>query len=384
MKRRRDDDHLSLVAGITSRQRKGLVARELDTVVRLASAPLPLDPPLDGSSSTSIERVREQARIQVEGRGLLWPIYELLLPAPGEPIEPERGLAILPDPDPGDLFLDLEGDPYALDDGVDYLFGRPGRATASSRRSGRSIPRAPADVTLAGERAGFERLMDLLTDRLDRYPDMHVYHYAPYEPTALKRLMGRHATREDEVDRLLRGGVLVDLFRAVRQGLRASVESYSIKKIEPLYGFVRDVPLRDAGSSIVAFEQWLELGEGDRPASAILDDIALYNRDDVRSTLALRDWLETLRIELAAATGQVGAAARRGVAGGSDHHGCLGCPRAGGRRGAHRGRSRRSDRAKRRAAGRSGCSPSCWPGIGARARWRTGSSSAGSGSTMRT
>nr|MBA2265461.1 TM0106 family RecB-like putative nuclease [Chloroflexota bacterium] len=131
-----------------------------------------------------------------------------------------------------------------------------------------------------------------------------VYHYAPYEPSALKRLMGRHATREDEVDRLLRGGVMIDLYRAVRQGLRASVESYSIKRLEPLYGFVRDVPLKDAGSSIVAFEQWLELGQGDRPASTILDDIAAYNRDDVRSTLVLRDWLETLRLELADRTSQ--------------------------------------------------------------------------------
>ena len=94
---------------------------------------------------------------------------------------------------------------------------------------------------------------------------MHVYHYAPYEPTALKRLMGRYGTREDEVDRLLREGVMVDLLRVVRQSLRASVESYSIKKMEAFYGFVREIDLRDAGSSIVAFEQWLELGEGERP-----------------------------------------------------------------------------------------------------------------------
>ena len=104
-------------------------------------------------------------------------------------------------------------------------------------------------------------------ERLAADPTLHVYHYAPYEPTALKRLMGRYGTREDEVDRLLRGGVLVDLLRAVRQSLRASVESYSIKKMEPLYGFEREVDLRDAGSSIVAFEEWLELGEGERPAS---------------------------------------------------------------------------------------------------------------------
>src|ERR1051325_4738398 len=97
-------------------------------------------------------------------------------------------------------------------------------------------------------------------DRLAADPTMHVYHYAPYEPTALKRLMGRYGTREDEVDRLLRGGVLVDLYRAVRQGVRASVESYSIKKIEAFYGFHREVELRDATSSIVEFEKWLELG----------------------------------------------------------------------------------------------------------------------------
>ena len=52
---------------------------------------------------------------------------------------------------------------------------------------------------------------------------MHVYHYAAYEPSTLARLMGAHATREDEVDELLRGEVLVDLLQVVRQGLRAGV-----------------------------------------------------------------------------------------------------------------------------------------------------------------
>ena len=108
---------------------------------------------------------------------------------------------------------------------------------------------------------------------------MHVYHYASYEPTALKRLMGRHATREDEVDRLLRGGILVDLFRAVRQGLRASVESYSIKRIEPLYDFVRDdstcatpapasSPSRSGSSSATATGQPPTSSTRSRPTTA--------------------------------------------------------------------------------------------------------------------
>jgi predicted RecB family nuclease len=300
--RRRADDHLSLVAGITARQRTALVAGGIETLTELAQAPMSLET-LDGTSPAAVERVREQARVQFESRGRTPPLHELILPPSGEPIEPERGLATLPEPDPGDLLFDIEGDPYAFDDGIDYLFGV---MDSDGRYEGfwSFDPDRPGDVSLAGEKAAFERLMDFVSERLERYPRMHVYHYAPYEPTALKRLMGRHATREDAVDRLLRGGALVDLFRAVRQGVRAGVESYSIKKLEPIYGFRREVDLRDAGSSIVAFEQWLELGDGERPTSEILKRIEGYNRDDVVSNARLRDWLEGCRIELARRTGQ--------------------------------------------------------------------------------
>jgi uncharacterized protein len=73
--------------------------------------------------------------------------------------------------------------------------------------------------------------------------------------------------------------------------------------MEPFYEFVREIDLRDAGSSIVAFEQWLELGEGDRPEATHLERIERYNRDDVVSNQRLRDWLETLRLELERETG---------------------------------------------------------------------------------
>jgi predicted RecB family nuclease len=300
--RRRADDHLSLVAGITASQRKALVARGIGTLTALAGSPMPFDPPLDGASAASAEHVREQARLQLEARVRTPPPYELLVPTPGEPIEPERGLATLPEPNPGDLFFDMEGDPYAFDDGIDYLFGVLDSA-GDFRAFWSFSPDRPEEIDLAGEKRAFEDFIDFVAARRRAHPGMHVYHYAPYETTALKRLMGRHATRESEVDELLRGGVLVDLYRAVRQGLRAGVESYSIKKLEPMYGFIREVDLRDAGSSIVEFEEWLELGEGDRPTSDILGRIEAYNRDDVVSNARLRDWLEQLRGELAKRTG---------------------------------------------------------------------------------
>jgi uncharacterized protein len=299
--RRRADDHLSLVAGISARQRRGLVVRGVDTLEKLGTTPMPLAPPLEGISAPSLERVQAQARIQVDGRRADRILYELLPPPAGQPIEPDRGLASLPQPSDGDLFFDIEGDPYALEDGLDYLFGI---MEADGTWHAFWSTDANGQFTLEGEKRAFEALLDFISQRIAQQPDAHVYHYAPYEPTALKRLMGRHGTREDEVDRLLRGGAMVDLLRAVRQGLRASVESYSIKRLEPLYGFTRTVELRDAGSSIVEFEQWLQLGEGDRPASDILQRIEGYNRDDVVSNRRLRDWLEARRVELADKTGQ--------------------------------------------------------------------------------
>src|SRR5439155_18579345 len=124
---------------------------------------------------------------------------------------------------------------------------------------------------------------------------MHVYHYGGYESGALKRLMQRHATREDEVDILLRGRVLVNLYdHVVRQGIRASVESYSIKKLETFYMPEREGGITQAGFSVVEYERWMEAQD-----PAILDAIAAYNRDDCVSNLLLRDWLEERRLEAA-------------------------------------------------------------------------------------
>jgi predicted RecB family nuclease len=314
--RRRADDDLSLVANAGTRLRLALKAAGVGTRRGLANLTLPLAEPLDGVGGQALENARNQAAIQVRGTDENRAIYQLLEPSrlPDGSLEPDRGLAGLPEPRPGDLFFDIEGDPFALEDGVDYLFGilEPG----ASGPDGRPVFHAfwaideLGRVTPESEKRAFEQTVDLMMDRLARDPEIHVYHYAPYEPTAAGRLMGRHATREDEVDRLLRGGVFVDLFRVVRQSLRASVESYSIKKLEPLYGLTREENLRDAGSSIVAFEGWLgevESGESaprQPDSDPTLRSIENYNRDDCVSNWLLRDWLEARRPELAAIAGE--------------------------------------------------------------------------------
>ncbi len=253
-KRRRDDDHLSLVAGISRNQRKALVGRGVNTVADLAKLALPPKPKIERIGDAALLRIREQARLQVQGREEGRLIYELI-----EDAEEGKGLAILPLPSPADLFLDLEANPYVFDEGLEYLIGM---ATLPAKSGGEPIYESLWALTRSEEQKAFEAFIAKVMEQWRKNPEMHIYHYAPYEPTAIKRLAGRHGTCVDEVDELLRAGVFVDLYRAVRQGIRASVESYSIKRLEPLYGFTRAVPLRDANVALQSFEAAMALGNG--------------------------------------------------------------------------------------------------------------------------
>ena len=288
--RRRADDHTSLVAGISRNQRKALAEHSVSTVAALAKLPLPPEPKIERIGDAALLRIREQARLQVHGREEGRLIYELL-----DGVEDDNGLAALPAPSSADIFLDLESNPYVLDQGLEYLIGI---VTPPANSGGEPVYETHWSFTRSEEKKAFETFIAKVIGRWRRNPEMHIYHYAPYEPTAIKRLAGRHGTCIDEVDELLRAGVFIDLYRAVRQGIRASVESYSIKRLEPLYGFTRSVPLPDANFALQAYEAAMALGHDLGEISDLLKTIEGYNRDDCLSALRLRDWLEDRRKEL--------------------------------------------------------------------------------------
>jgi predicted RecB family nuclease len=288
--RRRADDHASFVAGISRNQRKALAERDVSTVAGLAKLVLPPTPKIERIGAAALLRIREQARLQVQGREESRLIYELL-----DGIEDGNGLATLPCPSSADMFLDLESNPYVLDQGLEYLVGI---LTPPANSSDEPVYETLWSFTRSEEKKAFESFIARVMERWRQHPAMHIYHYAPYEPTAIKRLVGRHGICVDEVDELLRAGVFVDLYRAVRQGIRASVESYLIKKLEPLYGFTRAVPLRDANVALQSYEAAMALGNDLGEISDLLKTIEGYNRDDCVSALRLRDWLEDRRMEL--------------------------------------------------------------------------------------
>ena len=280
--RRHEDDHLSLVAGATRHQRERLERRGIRTLAGLARLTLPMDPPLAGVQPASLDRIQRQASAQLTGREQGQPFHELI-----DPPEAGRGLLALPEPSGGDLFFDIESSRPGADDALEYLFG-------FVNRDGRYDGHWAFDRD--GERRTFEDFMDLVEERIERCPDLHIYHYGGYETGALKRLMSRYATREDAMDGLLRRQVFVDLLQVVRQGVVASVESYSIKAMEPFYGFVREQDLVEAIRARARMDAALDSGGTGEPAD--LEVIRRYNREDCLSTLDLHGWLEERRQEL--------------------------------------------------------------------------------------
>jgi len=309
--RRRADDHLCFVAGISRLQIKELRTRlDVDTLERLGE--LKNVPKPTRGSREALERARDQATIQLKARRSQTRQHEVL------PLHPEHGFFRLPAPSRGDLFLDLEGDRLALDGGREYLFG------VSDARDGYT-PLWAANP--AEEKRAFERVVDRIIAAFEADRAMHVYHFGAYEPTAFKRLSGRYTTRENELDVILRAELLVDLHTIVKHSLRASVETYSLKDLEQFYGLARTQDLRIATASRRALEWAIEmredlgLGSAPRPAAKPQLELGLdatqseskfaehivvverYNRDDCVSAARLRDWLEELRAAAERAAG---------------------------------------------------------------------------------
>src|SRR5438132_594580 len=285
--RRRQDDHLCLVAGMRRDQTRRLNLAGIKTVTELGASPV--DQPIQGVNEMALARLRQQARLQVQQRQIESLPFEVL-----PPLGEHLGFQALPAPTPNDLFFDMEGDPFVGDNGLEYLFGILEMVEGSPRHYA-FWGHDPDE-----EKGAFEQVVDFLIERLNRDADLHVYHYAPYEPNALKWLASTYATREAEVDRLLRGRVLADLYRVVRQAVRIGTEPYSLKELEALYRGKRSTEIVDAAGSIVAYEDWLESRD-----QRLLDEIARYNEDDCLSTAQLRDWLEARRAEAIAQYGEI-------------------------------------------------------------------------------
>lgn len=278
---RHEDKDLSLIQGIRSSTRSLLVSNGIKTIDEMAIATDEQRPKLPREvSKETFNGLREQAKIQVRGFGAEKPIFE---------VRDVDAFGLLPEKSDGDIWFDMEGDPFANGgEGLEYMFGY-------LIKSGNSYKFDTFDARDSKEELlAFQEFVNYALNRRNEFPDMHIYHYAAYEVSAMLRLAQKHGVLEFEVDKLVREGVFVDLYTIVRNAFRFSTESMSIKYIEKVYwDGNRDKEVANAVGSVIQFEKALGLlADGDEAGFLkILEEIKSYNKDDVDSTRQLDDWI---------------------------------------------------------------------------------------------
>lgn len=288
-----DKDHLFQVANITRSQIKKLNSAGVYTLKQLAQTQLTH---IKDIQPSVLDRLKQQALIQLKSREQLEqatqntecskrslrPEFEVLMHEEGDKV----GLALLPPHSPLDVFFDIEG--YPLDEGgLEYLWGNTYFDEQGNRQFKDFWAHNPEQ-----EKQCFQGFINWVYARWLQDPSMHIYHYASYEITACRKLMGRYGVCEHEVDQLLRNEVFVDLYKVVKGGIRIGEPRYSIKNVELLYRDKRDTEVSSGGDSIVVYENWRSLHsigeEGNTwETSEILNSIRNYNIDDCNSTQEL-------------------------------------------------------------------------------------------------
>jgi len=263
------NDSLALVAGASRAQRAKLEDAGVQSMASLAT----FAGRVPGLAATTQDKLRTQARLQTARRAGGEPSFAL------KPYEAGKGFGLLPEPDDGDLFYDIEGDPY-FPDGLEYLHG------FWLKIDGQWAFKAFWAHDRDAEGRAVADLLAFLVTHFSKHPKAHIYHYAHYEVAALRRLTARHRVGEAAMDQLQRELRFVDLFRVVSGGLVASEPGYSIKDLEVFYMDKRAGDVATAGASVVVYEQWRQSRD-----PALLEQIRDYNETDCRSTQLLRDWL---------------------------------------------------------------------------------------------
>ena len=285
---------LVLVANLRQSQRDKLRAAGLTTIDELAA--LPAGATIPGLLPDPLAELRQQAQLQLtphDAGGK--PAWRL------RPFLQGKGLQALPAADPGDIWFDMEGIQDAVvGKKLEYLFG----ACYRDQEEGAPHFKAWWAHCPQAEKKAFEGWVDWVEERRVRFPGLHIYHYASYEKTAMRRLAQQHSTREAVIDEWLRSELLADLLPIVTNAIVLGEASYSIKKVEALYMGGRTAGVTNAGDSVVAYLHWQASGEPPLPGPAPegspqLQTIEDYNREDCESTVFLYDWL----LQLHAANG---------------------------------------------------------------------------------
>jgi uncharacterized protein len=284
----RANDSLVYVSGVRTAERHALVEAGVGTMASLAAAPADSVPDL---APDRLESLGRQSGLQVAAREHPddKPPFRILDPDD----QGKLGLAALPEPDAGDVFLDFEGHPFWRPErGLLFLIGLIRQDEVGTWDYEQSWAHTPDE-----EATSVKDLIGYLHERHAKHPGMRIYHYNHTERSLLVNLVEElEATVEEsglagrQLVELIDAGAFVDLLMTVRHSTQVGVESYSLKEVERLTDYERTGGIEKGAGAVVEYESFMGDGDPDR-----LTRIAAYNKDDVWATKEVRDWLVAQR-----------------------------------------------------------------------------------------
>lgn len=122
-------------------------------------------------------------------------------------------------------------------------------------------------------------------DFLVTLDDFVIYHYAYLEKQVFDIFALKYGAPSALVSKFREN--TIDLYTQTTESVVLPLYFYSLKDVAGYFGYKWDDPEAGGAESVVWYNEWLESKDG-----AILKKILKYNEDDVRATMAIKEWLE--------------------------------------------------------------------------------------------
>jgi len=277
----KDNKKLELIADISSRQIEIL---EKNGYTKIDQIPTIKEQSFSKLSSETLDKIKRQANAQ-----LISTDTDTHIELRNEEESIHQLHSLLPEEQPGDIYFDLEGYPFAditSEYTMEYLYGVVYK-DENEKLCFKDDLWADND---AEEKVIFSKFVKWVEERIKKYPNLRIYHYAHYEKTSLVKSAQKFGIHEIEIDKWLIEGRLVDLYQVVRKSFIVGKDSYSLKRIEEVAGYTRELDLNSGIDSIYYFERYLNSNDLSLK-NKLKDEILMYNKDDCLATEVVCNWL---------------------------------------------------------------------------------------------
>ena len=188
---------------------------------------------------------------------------------------------------PNYIVFDIEGMPAYLDDDEQaYLWG-----TQLYGENGGMFTPALAGFHVGGDREGWFDFLDNCQAVFAVHGDLPILHWGSYEKTKINQYLDRYGDKQGIALRIRDN--LVDLLPMTQRSFALPDPSYTLKLMELRAGYKRTMDEFGGNWAIVNYALAVE-SRDEALRNEVMDQIVLYNREDLEATWAVFEWLRSL------------------------------------------------------------------------------------------